>query len=572
MILVGCMYIFIFRGTDYDCRENIFFDGALPESKRETRLCRLEKVRLKHELFCTRYNNNLKAQRCCMKKCYTIEPDKVLLARSLPARYKDIPENPFMVSTVFEDLKCRWNRRNITREANTALCSCLESLQEYPWADVTFMVPGEADAACSCVSREKGSAILSNDSDLLLHELGPHGCVLFLDSVGMYKGNCNRPADAGIKALRLRPADLVHRLGITDIRYFAYELNRTPQASFPGLVHRSRGAPEKRIIAPDYLTFMKEYQSALHTCRNDSHSTEHLPQYFDARVSELFLQCKYGDVFRLDGILHMYLTIINDDHARRCAWEAGLSYRELAYSIINTIRPATDRFSFVHEYVRRGQRIAIDKIALFDEDMVFKGMQALSGRLIQARAMIEDDYTSPRYWRMFALSEIYCRQINRAGFPGLQQLVRFLRLGHAGEALDWTDVHLLAQMQAVLYSLRILGQLLRASAYEETISEVKRMLSGLPPLYVLMKSRNEIAEEFVNEAGTTDLVATFFRFCERRCRAKALRPDEATGAGLQQETNTLEAPPQEEVQKCLCSNMSAERKCSGNIYEVLGFS
>ena len=497
----------------------------------------------------------------------------MLLARSLPAKYKDIPENPFMVSTVFEDLKYRWNRRNITREANAALCFCLESLQEYPWADVTFMVPGEADVACSCVSREKGSAVLSSDSDLLLYELGQHGCVLFLDSVGMYNWNRNRPADARITALRLRPADLVQRLGITDIRYFAYELTRTPQASLSDLVHRSTGVPKKRMVTPDYLMFVEEYQPAMYTCRSDSYPTGHLPQYFDARVSELFLQCKYDDVFRLDGTLHMYLTIINDDHARRCAWGAGLCYRELAYSIINTIRPVTDRFTFVHEYVRRGRRIAIDKITLFDEDMVINGTQSLLGQLFQARAMIEDDYTSPTYWRMFALSEIYCRQINRAGFLGPQQLVRFLRLGHAGEALDWTDVHLLAQMQAVLYSLRILGQLLRASVqHEGSLDEVRCILSGLPPLYVLMKSRNEMAEEFVSEARTTDLVAAFFGFCERRCRAEALQPDEATGDSLQHEANIPEGPPQYEVQEWVSESTSAERKSSGNIYEVLGLS
>lgn len=89
-----------------------------------------------------------------------------------------------MVPAVFEDLKHRWNKENILQTARGSL-SLPDSAasQDFPWADVTIMVAGEADMHCAYLAKLTGSAVLTNDSDLILHDIGPHGSVVLLHSL-----------------------------------------------------------------------------------------------------------------------------------------------------------------------------------------------------------------------------------------------------------------------------------------------------------------------------------------------------------------------------------------------------
>lgn len=426
-----------------------------------------------------------------------------------------------MVSTVFEDLRYRWNKENIAKEANAMLCLPLVSLQEFPWANVTVMVPREADADCACVSRITGSAVLTNDSDLLLHDLGLHGSVLLLDSVEMSRWNPHKPTEAEIRALRLCPAVIARRLQIVDIRRLAFELRHNPQAGLAELIRRSKDSLAASKAAPGYLLFMGEYQP-VERPHVEGDLTGQVPQCLDVRVSEIFWQYTH-DANLSGGVLHMYLAILNDDHARRCAWEAGRSYRSLGYSVFNTSHPVSERFSLVHEYVRRGQRIAVDRVTLDNEQQVTIGMRALLERLTLTQSTV-GDYTSPGYWRIFALSEIYCGETPKANLPNPGQLGRFLTLGYMGEKLHWADIHLLAQTQAVLYSLRILKQLLSVTMQiNHCTSKVKAILAGLPPLHILMRSRHEVTQEFLADKSTNHFVDAFFQLCEQRSQAGVTR-------------------------------------------------
>ncbi|TQB74490.1 hypothetical protein MPDQ_004792 [Monascus purpureus] len=493
-------------------KSNIFFDGALPEAKREARLHRLEKSRLKHELFCIRNKNSLEPPQNLVNGRSAIDPEKVLLARSVPTKYKYLPENPFMVPAVFEDLRCRWNKENIAKEANAILCSSLPNLNDFPWADITVMVPREADVDCAHMCRVKGCAVLTNDSDLLLHDLGLYGSVLFLDSVVMHGWDPCKPTEAEIRASRLTPAALSRRLGLADVRRFAYELRQNPRLGLTALVRRSKDPLRTCKATSDYLRFLEEYQPFVGPhVMNEESTTWQLPQCLDARVCEIFSQCEYNDVNSPPGVLHMYLPILNDDPARRCAWVAGRGYRTLGYSILNMSRQVTRRSSFVHEYVRRGQRIVVDRITLVSEGQITIEMRALSQRLALVQAMI-GDCPSPGCWTMFALSEIYNLEPNRARLPKPEQLTRFLRLGYMGKKLDWADIHLLAQSQAVLYSLRILKQLIGvASQAKDVANEVEGALAGLPPLRVLMRSRREMSQELLNDTSVDLLVDAFYQ-------------------------------------------------------------
>lgn len=402
-----------------------------------------------------------------------------------------------MVPSVFEDLKRRWNKNNILAATEGAVFLPLLETEEddFPWAAVTAMIPGEADSECARTSKLTGSAVLTNDSDLLLHDLGSHGSVLLLNSVELSEWNSLRPIESNIKAKRLSPKLLACRLGINNIHHFAYELRKNPRLGLSELIRRSKNDQNSLEATPDYREFVEEYNCV----SNAQPVMIQLPQHIDPRISELLFQL--FQLFQLRGVHlpgfvpHMYLAILNEDHSRRCAWEDGHLYRVLGYSVFNLSFPATGRCEFVDEHVRRGGRIAINRITLGDEEWITAEVRALGERLNSMGTVFDGDVSSPCFWTLFAISDIYGLE-TRTAVLKVEQLCRFLSLGYMGKKLEWEDIHLHARINAVLYSMRILSQALEVmSLTEGPMLKTKSILAALPPLHVMMRSRREMTME-----------------------------------------------------------------------------
>lgn len=507
-------------------RNKIFFDGALPTTKREMRFARLEKLRRKLELFCL--NNREGFQAGPARGRLRIDPGKVFRSHSLPQRYKGLPENPFMVAAVFEDLKNRWNWYNLKRVATGIHLPPFTDDKEFPWGGISEMVPGEADIYCSYISRKTGCAVLTNDSDLLIHDLGPEGSVIFLDSIELNKWDIQNQTDTDIWAMELCPAALSRKLGLSSIQRLAYELKRDPHAGLRELIWRSRDTTKTVEDGSDFNRFMEEYQPL--TDEPDMKQVNQAAlQCLDTRVSELFLQYELPNLHALQEAPSIYLAVLNEDHARRCAWSEGRDIRCLGYSVLNISRPQSHRSTVVLEYVRRGGRMCFDAISLHDENAIGLELEALLDRLAQACVASNNVPTTISHWRIFALNKIYsAKDKNRVLIPSREQLRRFLTFGHMGEKVEWTDIHLLAQMQAIFYSLRILAQLLNVAALGTSITEKARgVLAGLPPLHALMKSRNEIMLERHCEVTINELVNKFFQIQEQVMQQRTVDgPDE----------------------------------------------
>lgn len=173
--------------------------------------------------------------------------------------------------------------------------------------------------------------------------------------------------------------------------------------------------------------------------------------------------------------------------------------------------------------------MCFDAISLHDENAIGLELEALLDRLAQACVASNNVPTTISHWRIFALNKIYsAKDKNRVLIPSREQLRRFLTFGHMGEKVEWTDIHLLAQMQAIFYSLRILAQLLNVAALGTSITEKARgVLAGLPPLHALMKSRNEIMLERHCEVTINELVNKFFQIQEQVMQQRTVDgPDE----------------------------------------------
>ncbi|KAJ5645805.1 hypothetical protein N7490_002177 [Penicillium lividum] len=480
----------------------ICFDGALPLSKRATRLARIEKSRQKLEICRQRPippsgNRNQRAT--------AIEPAQVWQRRPLPSRWRNLPENPFMVSAVFEDLNTRWSKALM----ETSIHPCAAQLEgEYPWADITAMVPGEADLDCARIAKLTGSAVLTNDSDLVVHDLGQHGAVILLNSLHLLD-DAPGLASSEIRGLRIYPHELCLRLGIGSLQRFAYELTQDPHRGSLDLVRRSKMDLEADSLA-NFNEFLQEYQDS----PDQSAALQEIPGTpgLDPRVSELLWQYRLPETYCCGEQIHphIYLGILPEDHARRCAWEQGRIYRALGYSLLNSAQPADRQFPAIHEFVRRGCRIVSEEITLSPANTIASDLDLLSTRL-QLASSVFGAATQPKFWVMFALSEIYRDSLNATSLLSAAKLEQFLGHGVTTTCSEWADLHLLAQIHAVLYSLRILRQLLGVTNDLGLSEQHRDILSELPPLYRLVGSRHDVMSSFAGENSVHESVSQLFQ-------------------------------------------------------------
>ncbi|KAL2801893.1 XPG domain containing-domain-containing protein [Aspergillus granulosus] len=457
----------------------IYFDGALPARKHETRIARLENQRQKLELFCisTKYGFQ---KRQSLSSRRNIGPETVLCSRPLPSRYSNVPINPFIVATVFEDLKYRWNSQNIAAAIEKALLLTSPRLEGFPWADITTMVPGEADTYCAYTAGITGSSVLTNDSDLIIHDLGEFGSVIFLDSVELSESGSMKPLQAQLRAAVLHPSIVARRLGIPGLLPLAYELKTHPESGLVELLQRTQNEAERA----NYQEFAEEYTSS-HCYVQRQDNTQPM-NVLDTRISELYWQYIMRGEYTDRDNPQVYLPVLQEDHTRRCAWAKGRSYRSIGYSILNLSRPVSERYWYTTEFVRRGQRIAEDKIPLGDHNYIVAEMKSLYTRVESLRAKFKRVDNSRGFWRIFALLESYGPDVEFTR-RDIQKLDQFLQVGHMGKQLEWADVHLNAQIQATLYSLRVLKQLLKLSKANDDMSlKLKATLEQLPLLHLIM--------------------------------------------------------------------------------------
>ncbi|KAJ0416679.1 XPG domain containing-domain-containing protein [Aspergillus carlsbadensis] len=459
----------------------IYFDGALPARKHETRLARLESQRRKLEIFCAATKHGFQ-KRTSPSSARSILPETVLCSRPLSSRCSSVPINPFIVPTVFEDLKCRWSGQNIRTTLGKALPLISLNRDGFPWADITIMVPGEADTYCAHTASLTGSSVLTNDSDLILHNLGESGSVIFLDSVELSKWDSINSLECEIRAAVLYPSQVARRLGITGLLPLAYELKNQPDSGLVELLRRTQDDHEGET----YDNFAAEYTSD--PCRFQPQPAKDL----DTRISELYWQYVMRGEYTDRDNPQVYLPVLQEDHTKRCAWAKGRSYRSIGYSILNLSRPASERYWYTTEFVRRGQRITNDRIPLQDHNSVWAEMESLCARMESLRAGFKRAGSSLReFWKIFALLESYGLSIELTQ-RDVQKLDEYLELGYMGEQLEWADIHLTAQIQAILYSLRVLKQLLELSSSDDDVSlKLVFALEQLPPLHLMMDSSRQ---------------------------------------------------------------------------------
>ncbi|KAF3343190.1 hypothetical protein VdG2_08706 [Verticillium dahliae VDG2] len=182
----------------------IYFDGYLPASKHPVRLDRLLKSSTRLQNL---HSSNPKA---CPS--HLLSESNELIPAPFPTTYarREPPHHPpFLVPAILERLR----------------------LSE-KYAPLIRLVPGEADAYCADHALHHGGCVLTSDSDLLVHDLGPRGAVILFHDLrtGTLDGH------RGLIAARYSPASIAERLRLpptsAGIQRFAHELSRDPYKEF----------------------------------------------------------------------------------------------------------------------------------------------------------------------------------------------------------------------------------------------------------------------------------------------------------------------------------------------------
>ncbi|KAL8243578.1 hypothetical protein R6Q59_009836 [Mikania micrantha] len=484
------------------CR--IIFDGALPLAKRATRLERLEKTSQNLDLY---------------RKVGTFNS---------PGDRGPITRSPnFKKSNSLE-----WNRRVLWGENNGTsskayllppptfmVASVIETLRLSKFADIIHIVPGEADPYCAAEARLLSAGILTNDSDLLVYDLGAEGAVVMLRSLSCCNAQ-NQEETISIQAQCQRPSVIVRNLNVPGLFSFAFQRSRDSSASTSTIAQRARlGLTEQSASA--WQKFRKEYISTtVSSLLQDSSRTSiyRTIQAFDPRTAEIVCSLNNHET------PHMYLPTVLEDPTRDSAWSYSSQIRRLAYSILFDAYSKCDAepaSAYVVEHFRKGSRIGehslsqMSRLAMLEEIdallELFKyhnsqGAQAVLPEITQnIESGLGNSASTQRnrntYCHMLAAAEIVIKQrLSKAKpyQPYFSQIFSVDQTDMRSSYTSWDELHFHATMQCTLYSIRMLRQLASHVLNMDASSDLPDLLAPLQQLALHLATMPHIQDLFLN--------------------------------------------------------------------------
>ena len=454
----------------------IFFDGLLPEPKQAERWQRLQNAT---NDVCRCRNGYPHGPWFISGYRFSDGTDTGKLGQ-VRGRLQILPPPAFLVSSV------------------------LEILQSSEFGFCTSTVPGEADAYCADHVRENGGIILTNDSDLLVHDLGSDGSVIFLSDITFPNSGKN----TSLNVLQFRPKEIEKRLGLKSMIQLALAMKE--KRWFQESVQLGKSFSTESL---EYVNFSSQFSTLpchsklLEAVRfQDCDNLLDMLRWLDARTSEFvhesvkvlspFGQTECAKSENL-GPIPMYLPILLEDPTKATAWTCGAEIRSIGYSFLNI----NARNGSVDEVGRRGTEIVKRVVPL-------QSLQDVSQSCNDLLESIEKHFQRhsasgvvdiPIIWQTYG-AKIVCETLLKSGkpVPPKAEMLQLVKFEHS--MMDsWAHVHLDAQLQGALYSLRMLKQFLDvflAATLEVTsnnnlgrlAAEVHKRLATLPPLNHLMES------------------------------------------------------------------------------------
>lgn len=468
-------------------RDSILFDGALPASKKDVRIDRLQSYIARLKAFKKTSSSGLSSS----SSSYSMMTTTMTTGGS--AR-KSLPPPPFLVFAVVEELV------------------------RSKYANVTFVVPGEADPFCVVAAAEAAVAaaaaqamisgvqeaaspitIFSDDSDLIVFEAGAQTRIVpFRDLTVTEMGETTTV----LQGYEYRPAEILRRekchlsslikpaffMSLDLFCHLGQALQLTAAAATAAADSPGGGLLDDR---EDYQAFAQQFHTSkevqeLAEIRSNDILKNSLASR-DSRVSELVHQVQLQARGEMTGPMRVYLPFISDDPARSTAWNVGKETRVLAYSIVlllqqQHVQQQQQQYDFfnIQEYRRTGARISAVLLELMSgsgSDSDTEGIISTSARLASclqngldtAKGMNLQQEADA--WRFVVMQHVLTH-LHHEGLtlPSIEDAVQVVLqgIGTGGsrecKERKWQMVHLDAQYQAAYYSFRMLQQLLAVTA------------------------------------------------------------------------------------------------------------
>lgn len=391
---------------------------------------------------------------------------------------------------------------------------------------------------------------MSNDSDLFLHDLGSNGAFAHLSSAELRANDDN---DEGLhedscQTIRLsvfRPRDIAERLGLDNLRQLAYEFQDRCSQTLPEALEAAKRLQGREHEG--FQHFLKQYITEPSISESQQFSQESLTRIsshgrvLDPRISEIICQLES----RNQKTVHAYLLCLTEDPARSSAWLVSSSHRCFAYSIYKTLCNDQTEASntVIMELTRRGQNFAAQEIPLFSYDDFVDFALRLHRQLDEYHTRFSGLH-KPLVWRLYGLSQVYHWYLNTSKTPPAREALTRAMTGLYKPRPTWDDIHLSAQIQALLYSLRMIKQILAYTAAFTTtaptpiLQDLAANLQSLPKMAFLIPSNHELAtkmSDFDVDHILDNLAALL--------QTEAASPDQNTNHGIESDEDTHDKSP-----------------------------
>ena len=359
------------------------------------------------------------------------------------------------------------------------------------------VVAGEADPYCAGLARSAKAAILTSDSDMFMYDLGFHGSVIMLGTLGVTRLETSIDSQGGsvtlMHAQQLRPYTIARQMlhpapgkEITSLQRYGFE--RSISSSAPAGVIRDR-AEHRSLSSAEQSRFV---QFCWHYDRGPFERKPPISelQSLDPRISEVYWQFRDADRFLSNEWAgpNVYLPVLFEDPTRESSWNYGRDFRVLAYSLLASSTTTEARLPVsVFEHCRRGVKISAVPIELNDT------MKRVQAGLLDTSLPHERKYADNalhHWWAFAAQMVVGVKQQDGKFLPDRKHLARLLSSGCVNGRVSWDDISFIANLQAVLYSLWILKQISSIVLIEgkpgALIDTLRRLLQDLPPLTQVM--------------------------------------------------------------------------------------
>ncbi|KAF2165821.1 hypothetical protein M409DRAFT_55681 [Zasmidium cellare ATCC 36951] len=412
----------------------MLFDGALPASKKDVRIGRLQS-----------YTDRLWAY-------------KQTIGSTTPTfsgqTWKNLSPPPFLVFAIVEELRFHED-----------------------FGNVTFMVPGEADPYCVAAAQAQGddfnTTIFSDDADLLVYRLGQSTAVVAFRDLSISR------TDSAITwtAEKYLPSEITKRSPnpIDDLIKPAYFMEKDANLPFVQACRKLKSTDP--CTEADFASFESVFQTTEEVAAwaeiKKTSTEDRLSTARDSRVSEIIHQLESSSDEQASGGLRMYLPFILDDPSKKTSWNIGVGLRSLAYSLL--LRH-TDTTLGVQEYRRSGVRIASTPVEPLSEDETVDQAKQLTSHIEQVVAWAEESHglSQADAWRCLVFQQVLSDlQADGYTLPSPEDSISIIT---RDEQPKWHLIHLAGQHEAAFYSFRMIKQVV---AYVQLQTEEVSDLKGL---------------------------------------------------------------------------------------------